>query len=183
MPAGGLRAEVKGQDGETRGGGEQLHRPITHHEAHGMTGAETGGEPSKGTPSRKRSPLVGCALVLAFAPILLFALFLTCLLWPPRVSVGDVERDVAKHLPIGSSEAEVREYLRERDIAFGDPHPASYSSLLRKEGIESCCVIGAIIRDTGNWLEFGQTDIKLYFIFGEHGSIERFIADEVYTSL
>jgi hypothetical protein len=142
------------------------------------------GHETKAAQPKRRSPLVGCALVLAFAHILLFALFLTCILWPPRMSVGDVERDVAKHLPVGSTEAEVRAYLRERDIAFGDPEPASQSCcFLQEEGIESCCVIVAIIRDTGHALQLGQTDIMLYFAFDENGQLERFVAGEIATFL
>jgi hypothetical protein len=102
-----------------------------------MTGAQTGGE-AEAEPPKGRSWLLGCALVLVLAPILVMALFVTCVYFGPRAgpSTDEVRGSVDDALQPGATVEEIQAYLRSSAIDYRSPGSvgtASDISLLEDE--------------------------------------------------
>jgi len=111
---------------------------------------------------------------------LLVVAFLTCLLLPLRkVTVGEVRNDIHENLPPGSSKAEIVAFLEARDIGYSDPVPRRDLGEIAGGDIpEDALVMAAIIRDTSYPYRL-QTNIKIYFILDESGSLMAFQVEEL----
>jgi hypothetical protein len=100
--------------------------------------------------------------------------------WLRGVTKDEVEAEIRRELPVGSTQAQI--------FAFLDEEGAEYQRMVRRaepfwalerRGVPpDTMVIAAILRDTGWQLLPGESFIQIYFILGPDGLLEGYYVEE-----
>ncbi len=93
-----------------------------------------------------------------------------------RVPVGELRARIEREVPLGSSVAEISQFLESEGVAHSGPHTAAPSSILLDRGVEhDRLVITAMYQDTGPRWDIGVKSIAVGFLLGADLRLEEVI--------
>jgi hypothetical protein len=96
------------------------------------------------------------------------------------VTPADVEAEIRRELPVGSTQDEVFAFLEDIDAEYArEVDRAEGNWDLERRGVPpDTLAIGAILRDTGLGLIPGEQFIQIEFVLDEDGLLETYYLDE-----